>query len=292
MVITNICGGLGNQMFQYAIGRATALRLNMPLKVDVSSFSIRKIHQGFELTRVFSCAPEVVGVEDMRAVLGWQTSLVVRRLVLRRQMATFRRKEFVVEPYFHFWKEILNVSGNCYLQGYWQSEKYFSEAATKIRKDFVFCKPLENQSLNLARQISKVNSVSLHVRRGDYANNPLTTSVHGLCSLDYYMAAIKYITERVQEPRFFIFSDDIEWVKNNLKLSWPCEYVDCNRKDQSYNDMRLMSMCKHNIIANSSFSWWGAWLNPNLYKIVIAPNKWFANEINTQDLIPLNWVRL
>jgi hypothetical protein len=292
MVIVNIFGGLGNQMFQFATGRAMSMRLGVPLRVDISSFSTCKIHQGFELQRVFSCAAEVVDEEDMFEVLGWQNSSVVRRLMLQRKLSAFRRKEFVVEPYFHYWEEILKVSGSCYLHGYWQSEKYFSEVATKIRKEFVFCKPLENQSLNLARLISKVNSVSLHVRRGDYANNPLTTSVHGLCSLDYYIAAIKYITERVQEPHFFIFSDDIVWVKNNLKMVFPSEYVDCNQENQSYIDMQLMSMCKHNIVANSSFSWWGAWLNLNLGKIVITPKKWFVNELNTQDLIPLDWVQL
>jgi len=164
--------------------------------------------------------------------------------------------------------------------------------ASQIRADFTFQLPLENKNAELAKQINQVSAVSLHVRRGDYANNPKTTATHGLCSLDYYRAAIRHVSDRIEQPYFFIFSDDIGWVKDNLKMDFPCQYVDHNQGAESYNDMRLMSMCKHHIIANSSFSWWGAWLNPNVEKTVIAPKLWFANATNTQDLIPQSWVKL
>lgn len=113
-----------------------------------------------------------------------------------------------------------------------------------------------------------------------------------MCSLDYYRAAIQYIAERVMQPNFFIFSDDIAWVRKNLNFNYPCSYVDINHGLESYNDMRLMSLCKHNIIANSTFSWWGAWLNSNSEKIVIAPKQWFANGMPADDLIPQGWVKL
>jgi hypothetical protein len=132
----------------------------------------------------------------------------------------------------------------------------------------------------------------MHVRRGDYASNPKTGATHGLCSLDYYEEAIRYISERVEQPIFFIFSDDINWVKCNLKVDFPCQYVDHNKSMESFNDMRLMSLCQHHIIANSSFSWWGAWLNPGQKKIVIAPRRWFLNSNNVEDLYPASWVRL
>ena len=162
----------------------------------------------------------------------------------------------------------------------------------QIRADFTFRLPLENKNAELAKQINQVNAVSLHVRRGDYVNNPKTTATHGLCSLDYYQASIRYVAERVQQPHFFIFSDDIDWVQSNLKIDFPCVYVQHNRGAESYNDMRLMSLCRHHIIANSSFSWWGAWLNPRSEKIVIAPRKWFANQTDVQDLFPAGWVTL
>jgi hypothetical protein len=151
---------------------------------------------------------------------------------------------------------------------------------------------LTRQNAELAVQIGQVNAVSLHVRRGDYAKNPKTTATHGLCSLDYYQAAIQYISDQVEQPYFFIFSDDIAWVKKQLKMNFPCRYVDHNHGVESYNDMHLMSICRHCIIANSSFSWWGAWLNPYKDKIVVAPQRWFANDNNVKDLFPPEWVPL
>ena len=135
-------------------------------------------------------------------------------------------------------------------------------------------------------------AVSLHVRRGDYVSDPKTKAILGVCSLDYYRAAIAHIAERIESPAFFVFSDDIAWAKANLEIPFPCEYVDHNQGQQSYNDMHLMSLCKHHIIANSSFSWWGAWLNPRKDKIVIAPENWFANNEDAKDLIPPESVKL
>ena len=145
----------------------------------------------------------------------------------------------------------------------------------------------------MAEQISSSTPVSIHIRRGDYVNDSHTNSVHGTCGLDYYQNAMKLISGRVDKPTFFCFSDDIEWAKNKLHAQYPIIYVDHNGLDNASEDMRLMSQCKHNIIANSSFSWWGAWLNSNPDKIVIAPTKWFQKEdYDTRDLIPAGWIRL
>jgi hypothetical protein len=207
-------------------------------------------------------------------------------------MVAFRREGFVVEPHFHYWPEINQVPRDCYLAGYWQSEQYFREAAPAIHADFTFKSLPANRNAELAEQIGQVNAVSLHVRRGDYVNNPKTNVVHGVCSLDYYRDAVRHVASRVENPYFFIFSDDMAWVKEHLKMDLPCQYVDHNCGAESYNDMRLMSLCRHHIIANSSFSWWGAWLNRNPDKIVVAPKKWFANDKNISDLFPAGWVIL
>lgn len=292
MIISNLIGGLGNQMFQYAAGRALSLEHSVPLRLDISAFANYGLHQGFELERVFNCAAKIATEADVRRILGWQSSHSMRRIVSRPGLAAIRRAGFVIEPHFHYWPDITQTPQDCYLVGYWQSEKYFQDVASVIRSDFTFKTSLANRNAEFAKQINQVNAVSLHVRRGDYANNSKTTATHGLCSLEYYQAAIQYITERVKQPVFFIFSDDVEWVKENLKTYLPCEYVDHNKGVESYNDMHLMSLCQHHIIANSSFSWWGAWLNPSVEKIVIAPKRWFANTTDVSDLIPQGWVTL
>ncbi len=279
-------------MFQYAAGRVLSLERGVPLCLDISGFSSYGLHQGFELQRIFNCAAGIANEADMRDILGWQSSSHIRRLLLRKEMVSFRRKELVVEPQFNYWPGIKHVPNDCYLVGYWQSEKYFSESASQIRADFTFRQSLEDQNEKLTQQIISVNAVSLHVRRGDYATNPQTTATHGLCTLDYYRHSIQYVAERVQQPNFFIFSDDIAWVRDNLNFPHQSQYVDCNQGKESYNDMRLMSMCNHHIIANSSFSWWGAWLNPKRDKIVVAPKNWFANQTDASDLLPQSWVKL
>lgn len=292
MVISQLIGGLGNQMFQYAAGRSLALKLGTQLHLDISGFASYGLHQGFELKRIFDCTAEIAAEREVRNILGWQYSPIALRVLSSHRFALFRRKGFVVEPHFQYWHGLSNLASESYLVGYWQSEKYFSDVTAQIRQDFTFKLPINGLNAAVAKQISPINAVSLHVRRGDYVNNPITTATHGLCSLDYYRNAIRYLAAHTTHPHFFVFSDDIAWVKENLPIDFPHRYVDHNHGAESYNDMRLMSLCRHHIIANSSFSWWGAWLNPNMDKIVVAPTHWFANETNTEDLIPKSWVRL
>ena len=292
MIISNIIGGLGNQMFQYAAAKALSLRLDAPLKFDNRDFAGYKLHQGFELNGLFNCNVEVATNNDLNMVLSWQKNRVVKRLLKRAEFTSFRRKSYVVEPQFNYWSGIRQLKDNIYLDGYWQSEQYFIDFADTIHADFTFRPILSAQNAEIAKHIAQVNAVSLHVRRGDYAVNPKTTATHGLCSLDYYRAAIDYVSGHVVQPHFFIFSDDIAWVKANLNIDSSAFFVDHNANQESYNDMRLMSLCKHHIIANSSFSWWGAWLNQNAEKIVIAPKQWFSKSTDSTDLIPAGWIRL
>jgi len=291
MIIVHLAGGLGNQMFQYAFGLANAKRLGVHLALELSNKTLQ-IHNGFELSRIFNIREKIATKQDMKTMLGLRRYSVIRNLIKDLGLGKILLSHVVEEPHFHFAPEMLNIPDNIYICGYWQSEKYFSEVATNISENFSFRQPLERQNAELAQQINQVNAVSLHVRRGDYANNPKTTATHGLCSLEYYQAAIRYVVEQVEHPHFFVFSDDIAWVKNNVKINFPHQYVDHNHGEESYNDMRLMRLCKHHIIANSSFSWWGAWLNPSVEKIVVAPKRWFANQTDVRDLLPQDWVRL
>lgn len=291
MVISRLLGGLGNQMFQYAAARALSLRKGTTLALDVSAFDHYELHQGFELNKIFNCTFDVASRADIKSVLGWQSTVAIQRIVSRKPFSLFIRKHFIAEPQFNYWSGINSLKNDCYLSGYWQSEKYFADFVDQIREDFKFQR-MAGVNAELSRQIKDVNAVSLHVRRGDYVNNQKTNATHGLCTLDYYRDAIRYLADRAEQPQFFIFSDDLEWVKNNLKIDFPFVYVQHNRDKESYNDMHLMSLCRHHIIANSSFSWWGAWLNSNIEKIVVAPKKWFADQTDVRDLLPDGWITL
>lgn len=279
-------------MFQYAAGRAISIARQDELLLDISGFANYGLHQGFELQRIFSCPVTIASETDLKNSLGWQSHRLIRRLLRHPAFSKLRLNNFIVEPHFQYWQGIQKLPKNAYLTGYWQSEKYFSHMAATIRSDFNFILPLSEKNAQLAEQISQVNAVSLHVRRGDYVQNPTTLATHGIATLDYYQAAIKTLADSITEPYFFIFSDDIAWAQANLKIAFPCRYINHNQGLESYNDMRLMSLCRHHIIANSSFSWWGAWLNPSADKVVIAPKQWFANQTNTHDLLPQNWIRL
>jgi len=292
MIITHIIGGLGNQMFQYATARAIAENMNETLLLDVSGFSNYQLHNGFELSRVFAGPKKIATKDDLQQVLGWQSNPIINRFLFRNEFSWLRSKQFVIEPHFQYWDGIEKIPSNAYLSGYWQSEKYFKSIDSLIREDFTFKHPMSAANIKIANEIAKGNAISLHIRRGDYVKDATTLATHGICSLEYYHAAVKLISEQVEQPEFFIFSDDIEWVKDNLKIDFPTHFIDHNHGTESYNDMRLMSLCMHNIIANSSFSWWGAWLNQSQNKMVIAPKRWFNNQTNTVSLYPESWLKL
>lgn len=290
MIISNILGGLGNQMFQFAAGLALALDRGQAVKLDTSGFENYKLHQGFQLQQAFKGQFSVASESEISAVLGWQRAPLAQRILSRPGAARLRKDSLVVEPHFQYWDGIRDAPEDCYLRGYWQSEKYFQAHAAAIRTDFSFKLPLAGDNSLLAKKIGQVNAVSLHVRRGDYVKNPATTAMHGVCSVDYYKAAVEYLVNRVDNPVFFIFSDDMLWVKENLTVAATTHHVGHN--EQAYDDMHLMSLCKHHVIANSSFSWWGAWLNASPDKIVVAPQQWFAHPHNTEHLLPQAWVKV
>jgi hypothetical protein len=292
MVISQIIGGLGNQMFQFAAGRALASFHGARHKLDISAYVNASMHQGFELDKVFHASVDTTTSLDLKALLGWQAGTGVRRWLGRAALAPLRSPALIIEPYFQY-QDLRPIAGaDAYLSGYWQSEKYFSMAAADIRRQFRFKPTPSAENEQWLGAIATTNSVRVHVRRGDFVSSKKNMAYHGACSTDYYAAAILHMVERVANPTFFVFSDDLAWVKSNIPVAAACRYIGHNSGAASFNDMRLMSQCKHNIIANSSFSWWGAWLNEHPQKIVIAPARWFAHKANTQDLIPPSWVVL
>ncbi len=284
MIITKLYGGLGNQMFQYAAGRAMSIHNDSDFFLDVSWFEKIKgnTDRKYELES-FNIMERFILEKDRRMLKGQLFSL--------RSKFGFFKKGYIKEKRFNFEPDILKLSGNVYLDGYWQSEKYFKNVEEIIRGEFTLKKPLNIKSEKLKEQIEKNNSISIHIRRGDYVADPKTNQFHGVCSPEYYYKAVKIITEKINNPVFFIFSDDIEWARENFKLNYPTVYIDKSFGLKDAEEMILMSKCKNHIIANSSFSWWGAWLGLNKNKIVIAPKKWFNNpNVDTSDLIPESWI--
>jgi len=265
MIIVEILGGLGNQMFQYAFARALSLRSRTEFKLDVTPFEAYSLRK-YEL-EVFDINPEIATEEEIE-------ELKKKRLF---------NNTYIKEKSLKYNAKYAKSRKNGYFRGYWQCEKYFIDASDVIRKDFTLKSPLSETAGEYAERITAANSVSLHIRRGDYVGNPH----HEVDLTKYYKNAISTIREKTDNPEFFIFSDDIEYAH--------CCFEDFNLVQgcRGIEDMHLMSLCKHNIIANSSFSWWGAWLNDNPYKTVIAPKRWFAGKkYSSATIIPESWIRL
>jgi len=280
MIIVRLTDGLGNQMFQYAFGRALSVRRGVPLRLDLSAYQ-RERKRVYGLNRFLT--DETLVTEEE-----------VARVVTRPLDATLPwwNQPVVKEPHFHYSPEVVDVPSGGYFAGYWQSERHFTDLASLIRLDFTPKQPLSGINLDIARMIASRNAVSLHVRRGDYVSDRTVNVLHGVCSNDYYRNALTHIVERVEKPEFFVFTDDPDWVRGNLKLGFPT-YLVTHNANAPVEDLRLMSLCRHHVIANSSFSWWGAWLADRAGQIVCAPKRWFGSyPHDTRDLVPERWVRL
>ncbi|MDP1949141.1 MAG: alpha-1,2-fucosyltransferase [Nitrospirota bacterium] len=275
-------------MFQYAAGRALALANGCQLKLDISGFNNYGLHNGYEL-ELFDIKAEIASVAEVSQLVG----LSPRIAKFVRERCGLGKKSYCLERNFCFDVGFFGNTPPLYLDGYWQSSKYFESCAAEIREEFTFSSDLLDKNLELARLIGQVNSVSIHIRRGDYVASQATSKVLGFVGLEYYKLAMRRIFNEVSAPWFFVFSDDLAWAKNNLGLSDRVTFVDHNRGATSYKDMRMMGLCQHHIIANSSFSWWAAWLNPSPVKIVIAPQRWFSSgDLDARDLLPDGWIKL
>jgi hypothetical protein len=292
MIIVCLKGGLGNQMFQYAAGRRLACTLNVALKLDLTWYG-QKL-PGIT-PRVYSLDPFSIHAEpatdkEIGRLYEPQVNRISRFI---NSVNPCYRKTYIRDLDFRFDPDILGLPDNSYLDGYWQSEKYFCDVVSVIRSDFTVRMAAEKRNREIASIIDESNAISIHIRRGDYVVDDKITAKHVTCSNDYYKKAVELVMTQVERPHFFVFSDDPAWVRENFSIPHTMTVVDHNGPEQGHEDLRLMRMCKHHVIANSSFSWWGAWLGNNPDKMVIAPRRWFSDEsIDTADIIPSGWVRI
>jgi hypothetical protein len=284
MVVVKIIGGLGNQLFQYAAGRCLSLHHQTDLKLDDSGFSSYQLRD-FELD-AFNTVYKIATEDEI--------NLFCNRTFLKKitdRTGPFLKRTFFRETYFHYNKNFLKYPPNVYLKGYWQSEKYFLPVKDVIQKDLLLKDTFINKITDYASEVKNTETVSVHIRRGDFTNKE-TQKVHGILPINYYENAIEFMRQKFPTAKFLIFSDDIKWVKQNFKIE-KVTIVSGEISKTHLEDFYLMSHCSHNIIANSSFSWWAAYLNPNPNKIVIAPKKWFNKApYNTKDLIPAGWLTI
>ena len=213
---------------------------------------------------------------------------------LLRKAINKQRYTYISEDASGWDQQVMQAPDNAYLEGFFQSENYFAAVADVLRRDLAFKEPLLGRNAELEQAMRAGNSVSLHIRRGDYVRLQKNLQKHGVTSMDYYTRAIARICEHVPDPQLFVFSDEPEWARDNLHTDLPFTLADTNRTpDTAWIDMQLMSTCRHHIICNSTFSWWGAWLDPSPQKVVIAPEKWFADPaINARHIVPDSWIKL
>lgn len=266
-------------MFQYAIARHLSIKNKTKLYMDISYYNNCKI-RNYELSKYninCSCLLNLFHINI--SIYFWKILSII----------TLNKIKLIRQNGRKYNSHLLKRNESVVLNGFWQCEKYFKEIRGVILSDFKLKKPLGKKNIDFLEKIQNSNSVCLHIRRGDYISNKSVSKTHGPCSLNYYYNSVKYLKKKDSKMTFFVFSDDISWVRENLKLNENTIFVDIN--DNPYYDLELMRNCKHFITANSTFSWWAAWLSKNTDKIVIAPKKWFVNG-NEGDIVPENWVRM
>lgn len=285
-VIVGLTGGLGNQLFQYAAGRALSLRLDCHLQIEHSRFLEDRYYEldNFNI-------PDTIRAFADKQWLPRSFVSIVNRLA-KKSLKKYKGLPVYREPFFGYDPLFEDISAPVFLDGYFQSEKYFKACEKEIRQDLALPDAYPVKCLPILDRIKKYDAIAIHVRRGDYVSVKENSKIYYSQPIEYYQNAITLLSTKVRNPRCFIFSDDLGWVKDNFLLDVPWELVDINSSKEVYWDLILMRQCKHFIIANSSLSWWGAWLGNDHHKIVIAPKNWFkSGDKNTDDLIPINWVK-
>jgi hypothetical protein len=290
MIVTQLIGGLGNQLFQYSVGRCLAEKNRTRLKLDASAFATYRLRT-FALSH-FSIEADVLTHEEVlqlgeSAAPKRRLAGILERLWHKSPVPVVAERSFAFDP------RVMDATAPCYLKGYWQSPKYFAPIEPLIRSELQVRDPLSGENSSIADRIASTLAVSLHVRRGDYVTNAVTARYHGVCGPEYFYAAEALLQRSLGRFTLFVFSDDPVWAERNLQFRSPALFVRHNGPGQDYEDLRLMTMCRHHIIANSTFSWWGAWLCRHPDKTVIAPKNWFREAGHrADDLIPANWIRI
>ena len=281
LVTACIWGGLGNQLFSYAAARRLAIVNNAELRIDhLSGFRNDKFGRQYALHH-FNIPQNLVAPQEAFVSYSQFSRVVVRRL---SRLLPFSWRPYLMEEQSDFDERLVNLRlrGDVYLEGYWQSEGYFQDVQQQVREDFKMISPISPDAVDMSTHIGQVEAIGVHVRRLQI-DNPLES--------DYYFRAIEYIKEQVERPHFFVFSDSPGWAEKNLRFDVPVTYVPQQPGDDSgCIDMWLMSLCKHFITANSTFSWWGAWLGTNPDKIVISPS--FFKNWGHKGLVPDSWIML
>lgn len=278
MIYARLHGRLGNQMFQYAAAYGLAARLSVPFSIDTR----RAVYKGEgELRRVFDldwAEPEKLPPSQNERPLAYYLWRA-----FKTSPKIYRERTLAYDPNFE------TLGDGTYLHGYWLSEKYFSNVEDELRKAFVYRYPMSSQNAEMAQQIAETTSICLHVRRGDFVD----LGVNTFCDQSYYEKGLAAVSEGLKDPTVFVFSDDPQWAKDHLPLPFKKVVVDFNGPETDYEDQRLMSLCEHNVIANSSFSWWAAWLNKNPEKRVAGPKKWFVDPKRIDiDILADGWIRI
>lgn len=293
MLIIQLQGGIGNQMFQYAFASILAKKNKTKVIIDGSFFNRTEKTPGFTPRKfeldIFD--NPCFMASDLDVISFYHLSNINK---VKRKLG-FHCPKIYEEPSFDFQTAALSIKLPVYLKGYFQSYKYFIGYEDFIRQLFSFpVDKLDVINKQLLITIKSSNTIAIHVRRGDYVSDKITSEYHGSCGLDYYLEAIKLLASMNKDSTLLLFSDDSNWVKEQFEnLPYSKIVVDHNEGEDSWIDMLLMSSCRHNIIANSSFSWWAAWLNVNPDKIVIAPKEWFkTKDLNTKTLLPEEWMKL
>lgn len=316
-IVARLSGGLGNQLFQYAIGRKMAIKNNALLIIDKSHYNTdeNRAARDFRLNhlkiRSASSNCEFQRLMRPNGVIGKAMDFLFRKTISINPLYPRYHKE----KHFNFYSDVLNLSceKGLFIEGYWQCEKYFKDirphllAETCPTRDFsnTFSKPNFKKYKETLDLVKNTKSVSIHVRRGDLVNNPDTFKVHGICSMEYYINAVKLLKNKYSNLNFFIFSDDPVWVKNSFISHKGLFEINKNKKTTQIKivdtgkdiaDLYLMRHCCHHITANSTFSWWGAWLSSAIENkgTIICPEKWFnsTKSFNSKDLIPESWIKL
>jgi hypothetical protein len=300
MITVFLRGGLGNQMFQYALGLNLARRHNTALRLDTVFLSDRFPRRQFTYRTydldIFGIAPNFTVLSKISTAipvpgvwLGADLALMQIKNILGAQRIVYEKKDGAFDP-----SVLRPPFSNLLLYGFWQSPKYFAGVEDELKKAFAFTQPLQGEAARLADEIKTTNAVSLHVRRGDYVTSSTMKATMGDTNVAYYQRAVDYMVQHVANPKFFVFSDDVAWCKEHITIpsSVLVEYIGRSSEGpKSIYHLELMSRCKYNIITNSTFSWWGAWLNRNPEKIVIAPRQWHAGR-DHDDVVPEEWIRL
>jgi hypothetical protein len=285
MIYARLLGGLGNQLFQYATARALSLRLGVGLALDRRYLQREPAHTAFALHHFAIAAdidPARLPPHRDRALAHalWRAGVGKPRFLRERGLGVNSR--------------VLTAGDGTYLHGYFQSQDYFSDVLEHIRAELRIITPpsAENQDW-LDRIAGDEAAVSVHLRRGDYVDVKKGNATHGTCDEGYYRAALAAITDRKAiQPRAYVFSDDPDWARAHLDLGVETVVLGHNGPMQHYEDLRLMAACRHHVIANSTFSWWGAWLNPSATKTVVAPERWFTTDkLVNPDIVPSDWIR-